>query len=111
MSNQLVSDADVERALDFLRDNAAEAARAKAERVFCEEYRKSVKALLMAEKIEESIGAQERFAYSHPTYMAHLEKLKAAVFEDERLRALRGAAEMKINAWQTMSANYRSMKL
>lgn len=111
MNNQLVSDADVERALDFLRDNAAEAARAKAERVFCEEYRKSVKALLMAEKVEESIGAQERFAYSHPTYLAHLEKLKAAVFEDERLRALRGAAEMKIEAWRTMGANYRSMKL
>lgn len=111
MSNQLVSDADVEKALDFLRDNAVPAASAKAERIFCEEYRKSLKALLMKEHVSESIGAQEREAYAAPQYREHLEKLRQAVFEEERLRALRSAAEMKIEAWRTMNANYRSMKL
>lgn len=111
MSNQLISDAEVERALDFLRDNAVPAAQAKAERVFCEEYRKTLKAMLMQQHSKESIGAQEREAYAAPQYVDHLGKLKAAVFEEERLRALRSAAEMKIEAWRTMNANYRSMKL
>jgi hypothetical protein len=111
MSNQLIADAEIDRALDFLRDNAEPAARAKAERVYCEEYRKSLKAILMQEHNSESIGAQEREAYAAPLYREHLEKLKQAVFEDERNRALRVAAEIKIEAWRTMNANYRSMKL
>lgn len=106
-----ITDEDIERALDYLRDNAAPAAAAKGERIFCEEYRKSLKAILASQSNETSEHAKNDFAYSHQKYLEHLERLKRAVIEDEKNRGLRAAAEAKIEAWRTMSSNYRAMKI
>jgi len=106
-----IADEQVEGALDYLRDNATQAAKAKAERVYIEEYRKSLKAMIMLEHSELPLGAQERNAYADPRYIAHLEALKAAVEVDERQKHLRTAAEAKIEAWRSQSANERAMKL
>lgn len=106
MTNALVSDSDVEKALDYLRDTARQYAEAKADRIFAEEYRKTLKAILMRET-EGPIGAQEREAYAHPKYVAHLESLRKAVIEEETYRARRAAAEMKIETWRSWSANTR----
>lgn len=111
MTNQLVSDADIEKALDFLRDSAQTAAQSRADRVHMEEYRKSLKAMIMQEHNDLPVSAQEREAYADARYVAHLESMKQAVFLDERNRFLRQAADAKIEAWRTMNANYRSMKI
>ena len=47
MNEQISSEKEVSKALDYLRDSAAEVAKAKAERIYLEEYRKSLKALIM----------------------------------------------------------------
>lgn len=107
----MIPDDDIERALDWLRNHAELVAQAKGERVYCEEFRKSLKAILASEANESSEVAKERQAYKHPKYLEHLEKLKAAVIEDEKNKALRVAAELKISAWQTQNANLRSMKI
>ena len=44
-----ISDDEIDRALDYLRDNARDAAQARANRIYVEEYRKVVKAQLMKE--------------------------------------------------------------
>jgi len=106
-----ISDGDLEKALDWLRDNAQAAAHAKAERVYCEEYRKSLKAVLMKQHAQSALGVQEREAYADERYLMHLDKLRTAVFEDERNRALRVAAELKIEVWRTQSANIRALKI
>ena len=106
-----ISDAEVERALDYLRDESSSIAQARADRVYAEEYRKSLKAILMNESEATSAAMKESEAYAHPKYLDHLKSLKAAVFEDERRRALREAASMKIDAWRTQSASERSFKL
>lgn len=111
MSNALISDADVERALDFLRDNADEAANAKADLVQLEESRKSLKALIMREHSDMPLAAQEREAYADDRYTNHIRGLAEATRRYERLRLLRGAAEAKIEAWRTFNANMRSMKI
>ena len=108
---QNICDEDIEKALDFLRDNAESAAKARAERIYLEEYRKSLKAILMKEHNGESGIIQERNAYSDVRYIGHLNAIKNAVYEDERYRFLRGAAEAKIEAWRSQSANYRAMKI
>lgn len=104
----MIEDEHIEKALDFLRDNADEAAKARAERIYMEEFRKSLKAQIMSEHLAEALGAQERIAYADQRYLNHLAGLKQAVFLDERLRFLRGAAEAKIEAWRTMQANQRA---
>lgn len=104
----MITDEQVEKALDFLRDNAEDSAQARANRIYLEEFRKSLKAQIMAEHLAEPIGAQERWAYDDIRYRNHLEGLKQAVYNDERLRFLRGAAEAKIEAWRTMCSNQRA---
>ena len=107
----MVTDEQVQQALDYLRDSAPLAAGARADRIYAEEYRKSLKALLMKEHIGDPVSAQEREAYADERYQRHLKDLRTAVFEDEKQRAMRVAAEMKIEAWRTQQANYRAMKL
>jgi hypothetical protein len=99
----MISQKDIEKALDFLRDSATEAAQNRANRVYVEDYLKVVKANIMASHADKPVNAQEREAYIHPDYLAHLEAIKEAVYEDEKLRFLIDAAKAKISAWQTIS--------
>jgi hypothetical protein len=104
-----LDDASIERALDYLRDQADAAAQARAERVYVIEYRKSLKAQLMAEHGLEPLGAQEREAYADPRYVEHLQAMRQAVYVDERHTFLRQAAEARFEAWRTMNANRRAV--
>jgi ABC-type transport system involved in cytochrome c biogenesis ATPase subunit len=63
---------------------------------------KVIKANIMANHADKPVNAQEREAYVHPEYVAHLQAIKEAVYEDEKLRFLIDAAKAKISAWQTM---------
>lgn len=109
--SSFISEQEVEKALDYLRDSAASAAKARAERIYVEEYRKVIKSLLMKEAGGNTAVTQERDAYANPRYLQHLEAIREAVELDERLRFLRVAAEAKIEAWRTQCSNERAMKL
>lgn len=98
----MISQRDIEKALDFLRDSADEAAQNRANRIYMEEYRKSLKAQLMSENMDMAVNAQEREAYKNVQYITHLDAMKTAIYEDEKLRFLIEAAKIKITAWQTM---------
>jgi hypothetical protein len=98
------------KALDYLRDNAPGYARAKAERVYLEEFRKSKKALLMRDAEEaghKSAAAQEREAYAHPEYMQLLEGLREAVEAEECFRWRMVAAQARIETWRTLESSRR----
>lgn len=111
MKMKFISEDEIDRALDYLRDNANVAAQARANRVYAEEYRKTVKAQIMKEHDALPISAQERNAYADPRYVAHLEAIKEAVFADEKHRFLLAAAQAKCDAWRTQQATERAMKI
>ena len=96
------------KALDFIRDNAAPYAQAKANVVYMTAYQKSIKAMLMASCSEKTESAKETFAYSHPDYKKHLLALQQAVAEAERLRWLLVAAEAKIEVWRSLESTARA---
>lgn len=99
------------RALNFIRDNAPAYAKAKAERIYLENYRKSKKALLMRKAEREgqkTASLQERDAYADPEYMEVLDGLQAATEEEERLRWLMTAAEARIEVWRTLESSRRT---
>jgi hypothetical protein len=73
MNRSFITDEEIDKALDYLRDNARDAAQAKANRVYVEEYRKTLKAQLMKEHGSLSAVLQEREAYSDPRYAEHLQ--------------------------------------
>lgn len=104
----MVNDEQAERALDYLRLNANKAAKARAERVYCEEFRKTIKSLQMQEHEGKAIGIQERNAYASPEYQQHLVALKDAVQMDEACRWGMVAAQATLDAWRTQQANKRT---
>jgi hypothetical protein len=110
-SNEIVSDADVERCLDYLRDNAQAMGAAKAEVVRTEGMVKHIKAIEMQRHNELPVSAQEREALASKAYVEALNSHAAAASAYEIMRALSGAAEMKIEVWRSAGANYRAMKL
>lgn len=101
---------NVFKALDFMRDHASAYAKAKSERIYLEEFRKTKKALLMRDaeaRGHTTSASQEREAYSNPEYVELLQGLKAAVEEEERLRWLLIACQAKIEAWRSIESSRR----
>jgi hypothetical protein len=107
----MISDEKIQQALDFLEDGAIAAAQARADRIYMEEYKSSLEALLMKESDDgETSGViQRREARAHHTYRLHLNALREAVFEDEKARYMREAKQALISAWQTMSKQRGSL--
>ena len=98
---------DPNKAVDFIRDNGKKFAQAKADRIYLEEYRKSLKAILMKRSGENAVNAQEREAYAHPEYQDLLKGLREAVEAEETLRWQMVAAEARVEVYRTISANNR----
>ena len=107
----MITDDQVEAALDYLRDTATKAAQARANRAYVEEYRKVIKGQIMREYPTDAIGTQEAKAYADPRYKQHLEAIKEAVEADERYRFLREGASARIEAWRTQCSNERAARI
>ncbi len=109
----IVTDDDVEKALCFLRRNANVAAKARADRLYLEEFKKTKKAMLMQQAAEGNpsmtIGVQEREAYAHPEYLELLEGYRVAIENDEKARFGVLAAQITVDAWRTQESNQRAM--
>lgn len=90
-------------------DNAPKLAKAKAERVYLEEYRKTLKALLMKRCGESNVNAQEREAYAHADYVKHLSGLKEAVQAEEPLRWRTVADQASVEVWRSQEASNRAI--
>lgn len=84
-------------------------AKAKSERIYLEEYRKSKKALLMQTSTEKSAVMQERDAYADDSYIALLAGLRAAVEAEETLRWRMVASEAAIEIWRSQEASNRTI--
>ena len=99
-------------AVDFLLKNAGLFAKAKAERVYLEEFRKSKKALLMQEAFcagVDTMAGQERDAYARTEYRELLEGLKAAVETEEKLKFQLIGAQLRVEIWRSMEASNRTI--
>jgi len=94
-------------AIDYIIKHAKRFAQAKANRIYLEEYRKSLKAILMKRSMEGAIGAQEREAYAHPEYVELLEGLKEAIEIEEKLRWDLIAAQARVEVWRSQEATNR----
>jgi hypothetical protein len=109
MSNELVTDSAVEKALDFLRDNAVREGEAARDAALTEELIKITKAHKMSEHPSLSVSAQEREALITPEYLKAAQEKADAAGRLVTMRGLREAAKSKIDVWRTSSANYRNM--
>ena len=107
MSDRII---DPHESIDFMCRRAREYAIAKAERTYMEELRKTKKAELCKDALTkgfEAVNAQEREAYSDPSYKAHLVAIRAAIEEEEYLRWMLIAAQARIDVWRSIEASNR----
>lgn len=104
----MITDETAEASAEFIKNNASGYAKAKGERIFLDQYRKTKKALLMAECEEKTQAAKETWAYAHMDYEQLLEGLKEAVVTEETLRWQMVAAQTKIEIWRTQQATNRN---
>jgi len=98
------------RAVEFILKTAPLFAKAKSDRVYIEEYRKSKKALLMQQaslRGTQTLAAQERDAYADEEYQSLLKGLAAAVEQEETLKWQLTAAQLKIDVWRSENASNR----
>lgn len=103
----MVSDESAEKAVEWLRDNADEAAKAKAERLYVEHYLKTVKAQESSRSDAKTVAERENEALLSKSYLSTLQAYREAVEADERHRFLREAAMAKVEFWRTACANLR----
>lgn len=96
------------KAIQYLIDTAPLYAKAKADRMYLEEFRKSRKAQLMSIAGTEVLGKQETFAYAHADYVQILEGIKQAVEKEENYRWLLTAAQARIEVWRTNQYSMRA---
>jgi len=106
-----MSDSDVknpELAIEYIFKHGKRYAQAKANRIYLEEYRKSLRAIIMKRSLETAVNAQEREAYSDPEYIKLLQGLKESVEIEEEIRWGLVAAQARIEVWRSMEATNRA---
>lgn len=98
---------DPNKAIAYIMENAPKFAKAKADRVFIENYLRTIKSKLM-NKEEGTLGNKEAYAYAHPDYEAQLKALQIATELEESLKFMLTAAQARIEVWKTMEYTKRA---
>lgn len=111
MSDRLVSPLELDKALAFLRDSAGAIGEAKARLVRAGHMVAHTEALLLLASEETSADKRKADARSSDRYLEAINEEATAAGEFEKLKSLREAAAMKIEAWRSEQANFRAMKL
>jgi len=103
----MITDDDIQRAFDFLRDSAPKIANARYEKVRTEELRKVIWSEIRQGLETGPQAERDAYAYAHPDYRSHIEIMATAAGAFSLLHAQREAAIARIDAWRTVSANER----
>ena len=90
----------VDDALHTLRQNVHKGAIAAGNKIYGQEFRKSLKAMLMSEHNDKPLGVQERHAYSNQRYIDHLKKMREIEIQYESVRGERVWAERVIDVYK-----------
>lgn len=105
----MIPESDIEKAVDYLRSSAREAAQARAEQKYLERFLPKLKAKL---KLGAAPGttnaAAEDIALASDEYGEALEGYKVAVEQDSFHQFKREAAVAMIDAWRTQQSNLRA---
>ena len=104
----MISEADIERALNYLRDNAENDAQAHANMLYLDKWLDVVLAQEQAKAMASSVAAAKIVAECSDAYKAALDGYRESVFENKKRQFLRSAAETRIEAWRTMCSNERA---
>lgn len=95
-------------ALRYIQENAGKYAQAKADRIYIENYSKTLKSRLALKSDKKTLGDREMEAYASFQYEELMKGLKAAVEQEESLKWLLDAAKLKVEVWKTQEQSRRA---
>jgi thiamine pyrophosphokinase len=99
---------DPNACIDFIIKNAGAFAQAKGELAQLETFKSSLKAIMMKKSGEQTIGAQEREAYSCQEYQDLCKAIGQATENAEKLKWELEAAKLRHATWQTLEVSNRT---
>ena len=108
---RMITDEEADRALHWLVNNAKTLGDAKARLVKAERMIGIVEAIETKDSDATSDTKKKADARASYRYLAAVNEEAYAAGEYETLRALRAAAEMKLEAWRSETATLRSIKM
>lgn len=106
----MIQEKQWESALQWLVDEAANAAGARANRMQLEKFEKVLLAKLRRDSNGKTVQEREDYALTHGEYAAHLEGLTEAVRIDELFRWKKDSAQALNDAYRTQAANTRGLR-
>ena len=108
---RIVTDEELEKALDWLRDSAQEMGRVKARHVKAQKMTEHTEAIMFLKSEQSSDMKRRADARSNARYLECIVEEAEAAGELEKMKALREAAALKIETWRSEQANYRALKV
>ena len=99
---------DPTKAIRYIQENAQPYAQAKADRIYIENYAKTLKSRLALESDKKTLGDREMEAYASKEYEDLMKGLKAAVEIEEGLKYMLEAAKLKCEVWKTQEQSRRA---
>lgn len=107
----MISDKQLDAALEYLRESVEVASKARADMVVTEQWIKTTKAKLMAKSGASAVSAQEVIALASPEFEAAVNAYGAAVQLFTFHQMKRETASAWLEAWRTQSSNERAHKI
>ena len=102
----MISDERTEKALEFIRDHAAQIGQLRGQKAQLEHTMKVVKAQKFL-SCDGTVAERQAIADACPEFSALIEDYQNCVTDLETKLTLVKGAELTIAVWQTMSANQR----
>lgn len=108
---RIVTNAELQKALDWLRDSAGDLGNAKARAVKAGHMLKHVEAIEFKLSDATSNDKRQADARTSDAYVDAINEDAIAAGELAKMQALREAAALKIESWRSEQANFRAMKI
>jgi rhamnose utilization protein RhaD (predicted bifunctional aldolase and dehydrogenase) len=110
-NSRIVSEEELEKALDWLRDSAAEMGKAKERHVKAQKMSDHTEAILTLKSDQTSDTKRRAEARASARYLECIVEEAEAAGELAKMQALREAAALKIETWRSEQANFRALKI
>lgn len=108
---RIATDEEIERAVDWLRDNASAIGQAREAAMLSSNWIKHVEALEMLKSDARSADMRKAEARASEAFRRAIIDEARAHGEFEKMKSRREAAQSKIEAWRSQSANYRGIRI
>lgn len=102
----MINDANIEQALDYIRDNAHLIGQLRGQKAYLEHTIKIERGQRFLDA-EGTVGEREAWAWTDAAVKKLVDEYRGCITELATIETLFKAAELKVEVWRTQNANQR----